>query len=162
MCRCNCAGKGKHGIKACDVRAGCLPKFSADSHIQSKNNNKHGQIDIHDQFSGTYLQKVPSIHGEQEMELGCEAKNPVSSREKGNSVLLHFSYKNTTTLTFLYCFENTPGEQLVQSASPVLLLKDPGGQALHNGAPVVLYSIRNNTKTPQMGRWASNIISFSC
>lgn len=107
MCRCNCAGKGKHGIKACDVRAGCLPKFSADSHIQSNNNNTHGQIEIHDQFSGTYLQKVPSIHGEQEMELGCEAKNPVSSREKGNSVLVHFNYKNATTLPFLYCFEKS-------------------------------------------------------
>lgn len=57
--------------------------LAADSRVQGDNNNrKQGQIEIYSQFSDTYLQKVPRIHGEQEMELWCEAKNPVGSRVK--------------------------------------------------------------------------------
>lgn len=35
-------------------------------------------------------------------------------------------------------YTNTPGEQLVQLSAPVLLLKEPAGQGLHKGLPVIL------------------------
>lgn len=35
-------------------------------------------------------------------------------------------------------YSNTPGEQLVQLSAPVLLLKEPAGQGLHKGLPVIL------------------------
>lgn len=69
VCGCNCAGKHKHEMKACDVGTGCLPKVHADSRLQRNNNRKHIPIEIHGCFSETYLQKVPDAHGVQEVEL---------------------------------------------------------------------------------------------
>lgn len=104
VCGCNRAGKHKHGMKACDVGTGCLPKVHANSRVQRNNNNrKHIPIEIHGCFSETYLQKVPDAHGVQEVELWCGEKKPEISRQEGNQ-LFWFILKYEAILWFVVLF----------------------------------------------------------
>lgn len=105
VCGCNRAGKYKHGMKACDVGTGCLPKVHAVFRVQRNNNNrKHIPTEIHGCFSETYLQKVPDVHGAQEVEPWCGEKKPEGSRQEGNqSFWLILKYE--AILWLWYCLQ---------------------------------------------------------